>query len=229
MRDWHTGVDHENARIFRADKGVSEMSNKDKKARKKSRGFKPSPSKSEKDSITGLFADAGGGNIYSDRVYNQDTYPLYGRLFGHDNLEVETELGKDTIIMTKGMYDYSGGGTLNARKTSFQRIALLGSFEYDRKGRFKKGEIREIGSWTFSKTTEGAFIGETGSVDIGQALLPNLMSVNSGLQSTQNRQFDYLLDGEFQEGDSRNDFLQYESAKYFAGNWWDNPFTPNLI
>ncbi len=205
------------------------MSGKTKKARKKPRGFKPSPSKSNKDPITGLFADAGGGNIYSDRVYNQETYPLYERLLGHDNIEVETELGRDAIIITTGMYDYSGGGTLNLRKTSYQRIALLGNFEYDSNGNYKKGEIRELGSWTFTKTTEGEFIGEYGSVDVGQKSLPNLMSINSALQSMQNRQFDYLLDGKFQEGNPRDDFWQHESSKYFSGNWWDNPFATNLI
>ena len=127
------------------------------------------------------------------------------------------------------MYDYSGGGTLNLRKTSYQRIALLGNFEYDSNGNYKKGEIRELGSWTFTKTTEGEFIGEYGSVDVGQKSLSNLMSINSALQSMQNRQFDYLLDGEFQEGNPRDDFWQYESSKYFSGNWWDNPFATNLI
>ena len=207
------------------------MGKKKRKGKKNSKGFDSKPSKRNKDPITGLYADAGEGNISSDRVYNQDTYPLYERLFGHDNIEVETELGKDAIIITTGMYDYNGGGSLNQRKTSYQRIALLGNFAYDSKGKFEKGDIREFASWTFSKTTEGEFIGEYGSVDIGQKSLPNLMPVNlnSALQSMQNRQFDYLLDGEFQEGHPRDDFWQYESSKYFSGNWWDNPFATNLI
>jgi len=204
------------------------MSNKHKKARKNPKEFKPRPPKSSRDPLTGLHADVGGEKIYSDRIYNQDTSPLHKRLLEHASIEVEYELGKNAIIITTGMYDYDGGGTLNTRKISYQRIAALGSFEYDDKGKFVEGEIREVGSWTFTKTTEGEFIGEYGEVDIGRA--PFKSSLDSAFPNLlSNRQFDYLMDGEFQAGDSRNDFFQYESAQYFAGNWWDNPFAPNLI
>ena len=180
-----------------------------------------------RDSKNNFYAMSGGAKISTNRIYDQDSN-LPGKQLLADNFELEYELSKDAIV-----------GTLVSRyeedkEISFKRIALLGDFEYDQNGELQRGEVREVGAWDYGTTLDNQYLWEYGSVDFNYngpvSISPNPLMWFSTAKSMQDRQCDYdTYHGEGVYNGERSCMQSYPSSIYFKDEWWENPFTPDLV
>ena len=174
-----------------------------------------------------FYGVANGTKIYPRRIYDQDSNLPAKNTLG-EKFKLEYELGEDALVVTTVLYDDEDGDI------SHQRVALLGDFEYDQNGQFQGGEVREVGSWNYGTPRDGEYRSEWGSVDYNYggpvSMRPNLLTWWSTVMSMQDRQCDYTAyhsDGVY-NGD-RSCMQTYPSSIFFEDNWWEAPFSPNLI
>ena len=180
-----------------------------------------------RDSKNNFYAETLGTKVYPNRIYNQDSN-LPGKQLLADDFELEYEFSEDAIIVTSvSQYEED-------KEIFYKRTALLGDFEYAQDGRFQGGDVREVGNWDYGTNLNNEYRSELGSVDYNYSgpisMSGNLLTLDSTIKSLQDRQCDYAAfhtDGVYY-GD-RSCMQSYPSSIYFEDNWWENPFTPDLV
>jgi len=194
-----------------------------------------------KDSVTGLYMDLEGTLFQTDVTYDflnsKQALALKnrfganyqaddGRFDAGGSYKGEYELGRDVIINTN-QHAYTKEGI-----ETFQRIAYIGTFKYSKTGALISGTITEVAEWTYARSlTTGKAEYEWGSVDKTQMSIGQNIWDLRGSPNSYTRIYDY--DSRAEENnissDTREGFAAYSSSKFHEANWWNNPFTPNLI
>jgi len=194
-----------------------------------------------KDSVTGLYMDLEGTLFQTDVTYDflnsKQALALKnrfganyqaddGRFDAGGSYKGEYELGRDVIINTN-QHAYTKEGI-----ETFQRIAYIGTFKYSKTGALISGTITEVAEWTYARSlTTGKAEYEWGSVDRHKCQLDKIFGIYAVAPNSYTRIYDY--DSRAEENnissDTREGFAAYSSSKFHEANWWNNPFTPNLI
>ena len=175
-----------------------------------------------------------GTKIYPRKIYDQDSN-LPGKNMLGEEFKLEYELGEDAIVGTVARTSQIRDGN-----TEYQRIALLGEFEYDQNGEFQGGEVREIGNRDYEINLDNEFQSEHEAVDYNSSgpisISPNLLFVWTTIKSMQDRVCQYgksksdgVTIGDGKNYDTMPCAAGYPASIYFEDNWWENPFAPDVI
>lgn len=217
---------------------MSKKSSKSKPTKSTGRG-------SSKDSVTGLYMDVDGTRFYSDTTYDllnsaeasalkkslgANSFNFNSIFVEGGSAKMEFEFDKNVVIWTiRVVGELSNNGAPQSSNDYTARYAYLGSFDYQKQGKLVKGNIKEVAQWTRGTQWSDDSLIDRGSVDQGSATMGS--RVWQLTPSNSQRVFDYdsLLEEEGGSHMPREGFQSFAGSKYFTGDWWQDPFAPNLI
>jgi hypothetical protein len=228
-----------------------------KPASKKNKPIKTPKSGGTKDPITGARWDLDGYELVSDKTYTGLSIPLEGMLFGPNSWDkmLEAEFGDPGLVVFTYKYTYNDsndpttGLPMTYREMTI-RTAYEGDFTY-KKGRLASARIKRVASDEKSTVTwidgsqpaQSHLLGyiskpanNTGGIVISDAnsytswvsataplqgwgsglLIPNIAEAHYGTPMPTTAEDEVGVRG-------------YQSGRFFADGWWNNPFTPNLL
>ena len=153
--------------------------------------------------------------------------------------QYEIEANQSTVILTSKYYDWIGPNGPKPERFAVQRSILTGKFTTDKSGNLM-GTLDRTTSFGLQSDSSKGFFMETAqsysvakgtNIPSGLAFSPETIESASYFYSNYTDvQFD--SDGRFPSTpryNNRNDITGFADTSFFQEDWWQDPFTPNLI
>lgn len=209
------------------------------------------------DSITGATWDLDGARIESDKVYTGNATP-FDSLFGAQywNKSVEAEFGDPRFIVITTRFSYVNGiDSVTREPVSHgdvtERSVWEGDFRYAKRqlvsAKLKRvsNDRRQITTWIKGdQAPSTSFSGFTSKLETNNGGLPvsdpeslrswvdpvsRLSGGGSGEVISQVAEAYYGNTPFHTSAESETGVRNYQSGKFFADGWWNNPFAPSLV